>query len=462
MTIKTRFAPSPTGYLHIGGARTALFNYLFAKANGGEFLLRIEDTDQARSTDDAKKAILTSLEWLGIMPDGEIVYQSSRAARHAEVAAELVASGKAYYCFTPQADIAKMRDEARANSKHFIFHSPWRDANSDDFPKDQKPVVRLKAPRDGETTVKDLLQGDVSVQNSHLDDMVLLRSDGTPTYMLAVVVDDHDMEITHIIRGDDHLSNAPRQQLIYQAMGWDVPQMVHIPLIHGPDGAKLSKRHGALGADAYKELGYLPEALNNYLLRLGWSHGDDEIITRAEAIEWFGISGLGKSPSRIDFDKMKHMNATYLRAMENDALLAIIQSGFAYDLSDRSAQNIKQAMDSIKQRAELVTDLYDLAAMYSVDKPLEATEEAELIIKESDKKLIAQIAEAITSIKQEEFNKENIQANLKELAKANDLKLGALMKPARAHIAGRTASPSVFEMIAILGKDESVARLTRG
>ena len=452
--------PSPTGYLHIGGARTALFNYLFAKANGGEFLLRIEDTDQTRSTEDAKQAILTSLEWLGIIPNGEIVYQSSRAARHAEVAAELVAAGKAYYCFTPQAEIATMRDEARAKSEHFIFHSPWRDADAGDFPKGQKPVIRLKSPMDDKTIVKDLLQGDVSVQNSHLDDMVLLRSNGTPTYMLAVVVDDHDMEITHIIRGDDHLSNAHRQQLIYQAMGWAVPQMAHIPLIHGPDGAKLSKRHGALGADAYKELGYLPDALNNYLLRLGWSHGDDEIITRTEAIEWFGIDGLGKSPSRIDFDKMKHMNATYLRAMENDALLVIIQNGFAYELSERSSQNIKQAMDSIKQRAELVTDLYGLAAMYSVDKPLEITEEAELIIKESDKDLIKQISDTITNIPQDEFNKENIQVRLKELAKANDLKLGALMKFARAFISGRTASPSVFEMIAILGKGESNARLS--
>ena len=459
MTIKTRFAPSPTGYLHIGGARTALFNYLFAKANNGEFLLRVEDTDAERSTESAKQAILKSLKWLDLIPDAEIIYQSARADRHAEITAELIAAGKAYYCFTPQAEIAKARDEARAAGKHFIFHSPWREASKDQHPENQKPVIRLKAPREGETVINDLLQGRVVVQNSHLDDMVLLRGDGTPTYMLAVVVDDHDMKITHIIRGDDHLSNAPRQQLIYQAMGWDVPQMVHIPLIHGPDGAKLSKRHGALGADAYKEIGYLPEALNNYLLRLGWSHGDDEIITRAQAIEWFGVEGLGKSPSRIDFNKMKHMNAIYLRAMDNKTLLRMIVDEFDYNLSDESKQYIKQAMESLKLRAELVPDLIDLAKIYSIDKPLKITTEAAEIIKECDKQLVAKVIEAINNIESNEFNKDTIQVTLKELATTNDLKLGALMKFARALITGRTATPSVFEIIAIIGKKHSTERL---
>ena len=457
MTVRTRFAPSPTGYLHIGGARTALFNYLFAKHHGGQFLLRIEDTDTARSTDSAKRAILDSLKWLDIMPDEDIIYQSQRAGRHVQIAKELIASGKAYYCFTAQEEIIAMREAARANGEHFIFHSKWRDVPVDQHPKDIKPVVRLKAPGEGETVVDDLLQGRVAVQNSHLDDMILLRSDGTPTYMLAVVVDDYDMGITHIIRGDDHLSNAPRQQLIYTALGWDIPKMIHIPLIHGPDGAKLSKRHGALGADSYKDMGYLPEALNNYLLRLGWSHGDNEIISRKEAIKWFDIDGLGKSPSRLDFAKMKHMNANYLRQLDNDRLSEIVFKNIGYKLGEESRRYITLGMESLKVRAELITDLCDLASMFVVGRPLERSSEAKDLIKECDKKLIAQVADTIATLA--EFNKENIQASLKEVAIQNDLKLGELMKYVRAFIAGRTASPSVFEMIEILGKDNSIARL---
>lgn len=457
MTVITRFAPSPTGYLHIGGARTALFNYLFAKHHGGKFLLRIEDTDKARSTEPAKEAILKSLEWLDIKHDGEIIYQSERAERHALVARQLVESGNAYYCFTPQEEIIAMRDAARNNGQHFIFHSKWRDADPSEYPKDVKPVIRLKAPRDGETIIDDLLQGKVTVRNSHLDDMVLLRADGTPTYMLAVVVDDHDMQITHIIRGDDHLSNAPRQKLIYEALGWEVPKMVHIPLIHGPDGAKLSKRHGAVGADSYKEMGYLPCALNNYLLRLGWSHGDDEIISREEAISWFDIDGFGKSPSRLDFDKMKHMNAVYLRKMDNDSLANMVFENIDFKLSDESKKNIKLAIDSLKPRAELITDLCDMASMFIVDRDISINEDALQLIKEADPKLVKQVIDGLESI--EEFNKENVQATLNEIAIANDLKLGGLMKYVRPFIAGRTASPSVFEMIEILGKKNTIARL---
>ena len=457
MKVRTRFAPSPTGYLHIGGARTALFNYLFAKHHGGDFLLRIEDTDISRSTDEAKEAILKSMEWLDLKHDEEIVYQSSGQDRHIEVAKQLIENGKAYYCFTDQQEIVELREKARANGEHFIFHSKWRDAAESEYPEGIKPVIRLKAPRDGETTVKDLLQGDVTVQNSHLDDMIIVRSDGTPTYMLAVVVDDHDMEITHIIRGDDHLSNASRQQLIYEAMGWDIPEMVHIPLIHGPDGAKLSKRHGALGVEKYKEMGYLPEALNNYLLRLGWSHGDDEIISREQAIEWFGVEELGKSPSRLDFDKMKHINAQYLRNTDNEVLAQMIFDHYKGELSESSQAAISPAIELMKPRTELITDLYELAKMFRVDKALSISEESKQIISECDPALKAQIIETIDSI--EQFDKDNIQVALKEVAKENDLKLGGLMKYIRAYVAGQTASPSVFEMMAIFGKKETLYRL---
>ena len=457
MTVRTRFAPSPTGYLHIGGARTALFNYLFAKKHGGQFLLRIEDTDKARSTDAAKQAILDSMQWLDLMPDEDIVYQSKQIDRHVEIAKQLLEDGKAYYCYTPQEKIIEMRQEAKAKGKHFIFHSKWRDILIDQYPKGIKPVIRLKSPVDGETVVDDLLQGKVVMQNSHLDDMILLRSDGTPTYMLAVVVDDHDMGITHIIRGDDHLNNASRQQLIYEALGWDMPKMVHIPLIHGPDGAKLSKRHGALGADSYKDMGYLPEALNNYLLRLGWSHGDDEIISRTDAIKWFGIEGMGKSPSRINFDKMKHMNAIYLRKANNDVLSNIVFDNLGYEISDKSRKNISLAMDSLKTRAELTTDLCDLASMFVIDKPIKRSEEAKEIIKECDKNLIGQVIESLESIP--DFKKDQIQSVLKEIALKNNLKLGELMKYVRAFITGRIASPSVFEMLEILGRDHSIERL---
>jgi glutamyl-tRNA synthetase len=458
MTIITRFAPSPTGYLHIGGARTALFNYLFAKHHGGKFLLRIEDTDIARSTESAKQAIIDSLNWLDLKHDGEIVYQSEMAKRHVEVAKQLVALGKAYYCFTPQEEIIAMRDAAIAKGEHFIFHSKWRDSGAEQAQGDKtKAVIRLKAPREGETVVNDLLQGRVVVQNSHLDDMVLLRSDGTPTYMLAVVVDDHDMGITHIIRGDDHLSNASRQQLIYQALGWDVPRMAHISLIHGSDGAKLSKRHGALGAHEYKNRGYLPEALNNYLLRLGWSHGDDEIISREQAIKWFDIDGMGKSPARIDFDKMKHMNAHYLRQMDNEVLCKMVFENIGYEISAESKKYIELAMDSLKPRAELMNDLYDMATMFIIDKPLEFADDAKELIAAADSALIKQVVETIQKLGQ--FDKEHIQHSLKELAESNNMKLGELMKYVRAFIAGRTASPSVFEMIEILGKDNSIARM---
>lgn len=458
MEVVTRFAPSPTGYLHIGSARTALFNYLFAKHNNGKFLLRIEDTDKQRSTKEATQGILSSLKWLGIDHDGEVVYQSQRESRHQEIADELVKNGKAYYCFSSQEEIAALRQKALENKEHFIFHSPWRDKTPEHYPKDIKPVVRIKAPREGNTIVRDKLQGDVVVMNSHLDDMVLLRSDRTPTYMLAVVVDDHDMGITHIIRGDDHLNNASRQQLIYQAMEWHVPVMVHIPLIHGPDGAKLSKRHGALGVESYQEMGYLPEALNNYLLRLGWSHGDSEIISNSQAIEWFTIEGLGKSPARLDFAKMKHLNAHYLRQYNNMELAEIIYNALP-KLSDKSKNNIYLALDSIKPRVELITELSDVAKIYIIDDEIKIEEGAAQIIKDADAALISQVAGTIEKI--EEFSKDNIQTELTALASLMEMKLGELMKIVRAFVTGRVNSPSVFEVIEIIGKEQSLKRLYR-
>lgn len=462
MTVVTRFAPSPTGFLHIGGARTALFNYLFAKKHGGKFLLRIEDTDKERSTGEATDAIFRSLEWLGITYDDKAVYQSHKSARHAAVAHELVKAGKAYFCFSSQEEIALLREAAMAKKEHFIFNSPWRDADPATYPKDIKPVIRLKAPREGTTIVRDLLQGTIVVQNSHLDDMVLLRSDGTPTYMLAVVVDDHDMGITHIIRGDDHLSNTPRQQILYEALGYTVPEMVHIPLIHGPDGAKLSKRHGALGTESYKDMGYLPEALCNYLLRLGWSHGDDEIISKDQAIQWFNIDALSKSPARLDFAKMKHLNAHYLRQKPDKELVDIVIGLMEHNgksLSDASRNNICKAMASLKIRAELLTDLTFMAMIYVVDEPLTITPEARQIIEQTDKQLLSKVRKNLEGISNSGFTKELIQERLKAVAEAEGIKLGALMHFIRPFIAGVTTSPGIFEMMEILGLQESLRRL---
>jgi glutamyl-tRNA synthetase len=461
MTVITRFAPSPTGFLHIGSARTALFNYLFAKKNKGKFFLRIEDTDKERSTNQATLAILESMKWLGLDYDGEVVYQSEREARHQEVALSLVKNGRAYLCFSSQEEIALLREEALAKKEHFIFNSPWRDVDIANHPQDIKPVIRLKAPKEGVTIVKDLLQGNVVVQNSQLDDMILLRSNGSPTYMLAVVVDDHDMGVTHIIRGDDHLSNAHRQQILYEALEYNIPAMVHIPLIHGPDGAKLSKRHGALGTESYKDMGYLPEALCNYLLRLGWAHGDDEIIPRDKAIEWFNIEGLGKSPARLDFNKMKFLNAQYLRQKNDAELTDIVIKMIEEDhkISKVSKNNILKAMPNLKTRAELLVDLKQLSIMYVVDFSISITEEAKQIIANTDDHLLKDIKESLVSLK--EFNRNSIQEKLKEVAENKGMKLGELMHFIRAFIAGDVKSPSVFEMIEILGLENSLYRLKK-
>ncbi len=453
--VVTRFAPSPTGFLHIGGARTALFNYLLARHHGGKFLLRIEDTDKVRSTTSAKDALLSGLKWLGLKWDGEEIYQSSRENRHKEVALELLAKGKAYRCFSTQEEVGVAREEAVKAGKSFLFESPWRDADPSSYPKDQKPAIRLKAPKTGVTITHDLVQGDVSTDNNHIDDLILLRSDGTPTYMLAVVVDDHDMGVTHIIRGDDHLTNTPKQILIYEALGWDVPSFSHISLIHGPDGAKLSKRHGAVGIEWYKDAGYLPEAMCNYLMRLGWSHGNDEIITMEDAIKWFDVNQIGKSPSRLDFAKMNNINAHYIKAKSNDYLSKIVIDNLRCD--NESASYIEKGMESLKVRAQLIPDLVNLSKIYLMDRPLEISDEANKIVEEIDKNLIEEICNLVMDL--QDMNHEYIQEAFKKFAAEKGIKIGELMKPVRALMTGSTTSPSVFEIISIIGKDNTLKRL---
>lgn len=459
MTIITRFAPSPTGDLHIGGARTALFNYLFAKHHNGKFLLRIEDTDHERLSEKSISGITSGLKWLGLNWDSEPLFQSERKKRHQDVAEHLLSIKAAYYCFTPQEEIQKQRDEAKDKKQHFIFHSPWRDAKPADYPKGQLPVIRLKAPRLGQTTIKDHVQGEITVDNDHLDDMVLLRSDGTPTYMLAVVVDDHDMGVTHVIRGDDHLNNALRQALIYEAMDWNIPELVHIPLIHGPDGSKLSKRHGALGVMAYKEMGFLPEALNNYLLRLGWSHGDDEIISKKQAIEWFDIKGLGKSPARLDFDKMYNINSYYIKNSSPDFLLQHIlkileQQG--YKLQQYDDNLILKAIPEMVTRAKTTIELAEMAKIF-VTKTIKPNEEAKEVLENTNQELVRLVINSLKGI--DDFSKEVIQGTLKELASEQQMKIGELMSPVRALITGQVNSPSVFAIMAIIGKEQTLARL---
>ncbi|MEY4463797.1 MAG: Glutamyl-tRNA synthetase [Pseudomonadota bacterium] len=459
--IITRFAPSPTGFLHIGSARTALFNYLFARHYNGKFLLRIEDTDKERSTEAAVEAIFSGLKWLGLNWDGEVIFQSKRNDLYKEAALKLLAEGKAYYCFTSQEEIEKQRQKALESKQHFIFNSEWRDKDPSTYPTDIKPVIRLKTSRDGSIKVHDTLQGDIVIENSHIDDMVLLRSDGNATYMLAVVVDDHDMGITHIIRGDDHLTNAARQIAIYQAFGYEVPSMTHIPLIHGADGAKLSKRHGALGVEAYKDMGYLPESLCNYLLRLGWSHGDDEIISMDQAIKWFNLDSLGKSPSKLDFAKMNSLNAHYLRMLDNDSLTSktveILRQN--YKVNEKEIGYIKQAMQSLLVRSETLLDLARLSQIYLIDSPITYEEDAKEIIENCDKDLIKQVIESLNKL--EQFDKESVQNKFKEIAAANGLKLNDIMKPVRALITGMTASPSVFEIAEILGKENILERICK-
>lgn len=456
----TRFAPSPTGFLHIGGARTALFNYLFAKRHGGKFLLRIEDTDRERSTDAAIDAILDGLSWLGLAWDGEVTYQFARAGRHAEVAKQMVDAGHAYYCYCTPEELEEMRARAQAEGKGFRYDGRWRERNAKEAPAGVKPVIRLKAPLEGEITIRDHVQGEVTVQCAQLDDMVLLRSDGTPTYMLAVVVDDHDMGITHVIRGDDHFTNAFRQTLIYRAMGWNVPEFAHIPLIHGQDGAKLSKRHGALGVEAYREMGYLPEALRNYLLRLGWSHGDEEIISDAQAAEWFGLDHVGKSPSRFDFVKLENLNGHYLREAADDRLVALIvpeleKLGHPVDATGKA--RLEKGMAGLKARAKTLVELAHSAAFYVAARPLKLDEKAAALLDDDARALLRDLAGLFEQ--SAEWTGPALEALVRGHAEAKGLKLGKAAQPLRAALTGSTTSPPIFEVMEVLGRAETLERL---
>ncbi len=456
----TRFAPSPTGYLHIGGARTALFNWLYARGRGGKFLLRIEDTDRARSTPEATEAILKGLAWLGLNWDGEPISQFERADRHAEVARAMLENGTAYQCFATQDEIEAFREAARAEGKSTLYQSPWRDAAPETHP-DAPFVIRLRAPRDGETIIEDQVQGRVTIGNAQLDDMVLLRSDGTPTYMLAVVVDDHDMGVTHVIRGDDHLNNAARQSQIYHAMGWDLPIWAHIPLIHGPDGKKLSKRHGALGVEEYAAMGYPPAAMRNYLARLGWSHGDDELFTDAQATEWFDLGGIGKSPARLDFKKFENVCQWHIAQMEDAALLRDIETYLAAAsqpaLSQSQKDGLKSALYCTKDRAKSLPELLMKAAFALNERPIKPDEKAlgalDNVSRGILKSLTAQLQNAT-------WTREGLETLIGAVAEAHETKLGKLAAPLRAALSGQTVSPSVFDMMLVLGRDESIARLT--
>ncbi len=398
MSVIVRFAPSPTGFLHIGGARTALFNWLFAKHHGGIFRLRIEDTDRARSTQEAVDAIIDGMRWLGLEWDGEIVYQSQRLARHAEIARQLLAEGKAYHCFCTPAELEAMREKARAEGRSVRYDGTWRDRDPKTAPPGVPPVIRLKAPQTGETVIEDRVQGRVTVANEQLDDLIILRADGTPTYNLSVVVDDHDMDITHVIRGDDHFNNAFRQTQIYRALGWDVPVFAHVPLIHGPDGAKLSKRHGALGVDAYRDMGYLPEALRNYLLRLGWSHGDDEIISTAQAIEWFELDAIGRAPARFDFAKLANLNGHYIRETDDRRLVDLaapfIEGALSRPLSGAERERLEAAMPGLKPRAKTLVELADIAHFYVAPRPIPTDDKAKAQIAPA-KALLGELARAL-------------------------------------------------------------------
>ena len=453
--VVTRFAPSPTGYLHIGGARTALFNWLFARRHGGKYLLRIEDTDRERSTDAAVAAIFDGLEWLGLGGDEPAVLQFSRSNRHAEVARKLLDSGHAYRCYLTADELAERRAQAQAERRPFRIDSEWRDALDENAPGDRPFVVRIKAPREGETVIEDLVQGRVAVQNQELDDFVILRSDGTPTYMLAVVVDDHDMEVTHVLRGDDHLNNAFRQLAIIRAMEWEEPQYGHIPLIHGADGAKLSKRHGALGVDAYRdELGILPEAVFNYLLRLGWGHGDDEVISREQAVDWFDIGGVGKSPSRFDLAKLHNLNGHYLREAD-DARLAALVAPRMEAASDLDL--LARAMPVLKVRAKDLNELAEGAAFLFASRPLSITEKAQALLTGEARGVLGEIHARLAG--ESEWTIEALEAKLKAMAVELEVGLGKLAQPLRAALTGQTTSPGIFDVLVLLGREESLARI---
>jgi glutamyl-tRNA synthetase len=466
MQIVTRFAPSPTGFLHIGSARTALFNWLFARGRGGTMLLRIEDTDRERSTKAAIDAIFVGLSWLGIDWDGDTIYQFSRAARHREVAEQLLAAGQAYRCYASPQELEAMREKARREGRSKLYDGRWRDRAPAEAPPGVKPVIRLRAPLAGETVVEDQVQGRVVWQNENLDDLVLLRSDGTPTYMLAVVVDDHDMGVTHIIRGDDHLTNAARQSQIYQALGWQVPVMAHLPLILGPDGSKLSKRHGALGVDAYRAMGYLPEAMRNYLVRLGWSHGDQEIFSDAEMKAAFDLPQIGRSPARFDFAKLESINGHYIRQTPDADLVARIEAllphlaggaALAAKLTPDLRAKLLAAMPALKERAKTLVELIDSAKYLYVDRPIALDDKARALLVPNARAVLAELVLDLGKV--EPWSARTTEDAVRAFAERKEIKLGAVAQPLRAALTGRTTSPGIFDVLQVLGKTESLARL---
>ncbi|CAM3722277.1 glutamate--tRNA ligase [Paracoccus yeei] len=457
--VVTRFAPSPTGYLHIGGARTALFNWLYARGRNGRFLLRIEDTDRARSTPEATAAILKGLEWLGLDWDGEPVSQFEGRARHAEVARAMLANGTAYKCFSTAEEIEAFRDAAKAEGRSTLFLSPWRDADPATHP-DAPFVIRLRAPRDGQTVVRDAVQGDVTFGNDQLDDMILLRSDGTPTYMHAVVVDDHDMGVTHVIRGDDHLTNAARQIQIYQAMGWDVPVFAHIPLIHGEDGKKLSKRHGAVGLHEFAAMGYPAAAMRNYLARLGWSHGDDELFDDDQARAWFDLPGIGKAPARLDFKKLEHVSGWHIARMEDDALMAEIAAYLAETgapgLTETQKARLAPALPALKAKAKTLPALLEQGHFALVSRPLAVENKAAAALDTVSRSILAELTAALQHAS---WDRDDLEAAAKQIGLSHGLGLGKIAAPLRAALAGRSSTPSVFDMMLALGREETLARL---
>ena len=465
-TVVTRFAPSPTGYLHIGGARTALFNWLYARRFGGRMLLRIEDTDRERSTQGAIDAILDGMRWLGLDWDGDVIYQYARAERHREAAMGLLASGHAYRCYATPEELTAMRESARAEGRPLRYDGRWRDRDSSEAPAGVKPVIRLRAPLDGETVVEDGVQGRVVWQNKDLDDLVLLRSDGNPTYMLAVVVDDHDMGVTQVIRGDDHLTNAARQRQIFDALGWDAPAMAHIPLIHGADGAKLSKRHGALGVDAYRDLGYLPSAPRNYLVRLGWSHGDQEVFSTDEMVAAFDLKSIGRSPARFDFAKLENLNGLYIRGAADadlvDAIDGVLpalgpERGIAHPMSPELRDKLTAAMPGLKERAKTLVDLLDSAYYLTAARPLTLDEKAKGLLGPEARERLATILPALEALP--EWTAAATEGAVRAFAESTSVKLGQIAQPLRAALTGRATSPPVFDVMAVLGREECLGRL---
>jgi glutamyl-tRNA synthetase len=460
MTVAVRFAPSPTGFLHIGGARTALFNWLFARHHGGSFRLRIEDTDRLRSTPEAVAAIIDGLKWLGLEWDGEIVRQSARAGRHAAVARQLLALGRAYHCYCTPAELAAMREKARAEKRSVRYDGTWRDRDPATAPPGVIPVIRLRAPQQGKTTIEDRVQREVTVANAELDDLIILLADGSPTYNLSVVVDDHDMGITHVIRGDDHLNNGFRQIQIYRALDWAPPEFAHVPLIHGPDGTKLSKRHGAVGIDAYRDRGYLPEALRNYLLRLGWSHGDAEIISSEDAVAWFDLDAVGRASARFDFAKLDNLNGHYIRAADDRRLAALvaerIAKGAGQQLSAPALARLVQAMPELKLRPKTLSELVENARFLVAARPLRPDSAAARLLTPDARRLLAMLGARLTRV---EWRAEVLEQCVRALAAEAQMPLGAVAQPLRAALTGAAASPGIFFVMAVLGREETLARI---